>query len=227
MAPPAEFLSLDKYGELNPVRDHIELHFVDMDPDDAVRRIHEELIARMDAERSRAIVFCHSRRATEEAAHAMNALFADVDRLRGKAAHFHAGLEADARTSLVNRFKDGDVLVLFATKAFGMGMDIRNIHFVYHLGPSSTFEDYLQEVGRAGRDHHALERAGASRTASESRHNASPPRVHSERRRTASSETRSAGTISSTPSESSAISSSGSMAQEGAGRRVMLFFPFP
>jgi superfamily I DNA/RNA helicase len=160
MTAPTEFLSLGKYNELNPVRDHIELHFVDLDPEDAVRRIHEELNARMDTERSRAIVFCHSRRATEEAAHAMNVLFADVDRFRAKAAHFHAGLEADARSSLVNRFKDGDVLVLFATKAFGMGMDIRNIHYAYHLGPSSTFEDYLQEVGRAGRDHDALEKAG-------------------------------------------------------------------
>src|SRR5690606_1725977 len=43
-------------------------------------------------------------------------------------------------------------LILFATKAFGMGMDIPNIHFVTHYSPPSTFEDFLQEVGRAGRN---------------------------------------------------------------------------
>ncbi|MBP8823043.1 MAG: UvrD-helicase domain-containing protein [Flavobacteriales bacterium] len=157
---PSEFLSLDKYGELNPVRDHIELEFVDLDPDQALQPIHDALAEGMDPTRSRAIVFCHSRRATEEGAAALNDLFADNEQFHGRTAYFHAGLESDSRASLVDRFKKGEILVLFATKAFGMGMDIPNIHFVYHLGPSSTFEDYLQEVGRAGRDQRALNAAG-------------------------------------------------------------------
>lgn len=41
--------------------------------------------------------------------------------------------------------------LLCATKAFGMGMDLPNIHYVLHAEPSAVFEDYLQEVGRAGR----------------------------------------------------------------------------
>lgn len=46
----------------------------------------------------------------------------------------------------------GAVYVLCSTKAFGMGMDIPNIHYVVHYSPPAVFEDYLQEVGRAGRD---------------------------------------------------------------------------
>ena len=49
--------------------------------------------------------------------------------------------------------------LLFATKAFGMGMDIPNIHYVLHAAPSAVFEDYLQEVGRAGRSQEMYEAA--------------------------------------------------------------------
>ena len=49
------------------------------------------------------------------------------------------------------RFREGELDVLVATKAFGMGMDIPDIHWVVHLGPPSYLEDYLQEVGRIGR----------------------------------------------------------------------------
>ena len=48
------------------------------------------------------------------------------------------------------------IIILFATKAFGMGMNIKNIHMVIHFGPSMYIEDYLQEVGRACRDEELL-----------------------------------------------------------------------
>lgn len=51
------------------------------------------------------------------------------------------------------------IYLLFATKAFGMGMDIPNIHYVLHAAPSAVFEDYLQEVGRAGRSQEMYEAA--------------------------------------------------------------------
>ena len=49
--------------------------------------------------------------------------------------------------------------LLCATKAFGMGMDLPNIHYVLHAAPSGVFEDYLQEVGRAGRSQSMYEAA--------------------------------------------------------------------
>ena len=42
--------------------------------------------------------------------------------------------------------------MLVCTKAFGMGMDIPHLHACIHYMPPSYIEDYLQEVGRVGRD---------------------------------------------------------------------------
>lgn len=75
---------------------------------------------------------------------------------------FHAGLDAATREEVQQRFSDGQVNVLVATKAFGMGMDIPDIHWAIHLGPPAFLEDYLQEVGRIGRG--AAERAKAKLT---------------------------------------------------------------
>lgn len=59
------------------------------------------------------------------------------------------------------------IYLLFATKAFGMGMDLPNIHYVIHASPSAVFEDYLQEVGRAGRSQEMYEEAFPQNTAGE------------------------------------------------------------
>src|SRR5690606_33072377 len=64
---------------------------------------------------------------------------------------FHAGLSAGLREELVEDFREGRIDVLVSTKAFGMGMDIPDIHYVVHLSPPAYLEDYLQEVGRIGR----------------------------------------------------------------------------
>ena len=64
---------------------------------------------------------------------------------------YHAGLDASTRDDIYDRFRDHDLDFLVATKAFGMGMDIPDIHWVVHLAPPNYLEDYLQEVGRIGR----------------------------------------------------------------------------
>lgn len=64
---------------------------------------------------------------------------------------FHAGLDALARSEVYQSFRNGNLDVLVATKAFGMGMDIPDIHWAIHLSPPAFLEDYLQEVGRIGR----------------------------------------------------------------------------
>ncbi|MBK8704168.1 MAG: UvrD-helicase domain-containing protein [Saprospiraceae bacterium] len=61
-------------------------------------------------------------------------------------------MDAEDRKDTYEKYKTGEIVILFATKAFGMGIDIPNIHFVTHYSPPSTFEDFLQEVGRAGRN---------------------------------------------------------------------------
>ena len=76
---------------------------------------------------------------------------------------YHAGLDGATREDIEDRFRKGDLDVLVATKAFGMGMDIPDIHWVVHLSPPTYLEDYLQEVGRMGRGAVERERAGLRR----------------------------------------------------------------
>lgn len=77
----------------------------------------------------------------------------------GQVDYYHAGLDSGSREEIYTRFLDGDLDVLVATKAFGMGMDIPDIHWVVHLAPPGYLEDYLQEVGRIGRGVRERERA--------------------------------------------------------------------
>jgi len=70
---------------------------------------------------------------------------------RSEVDFFHAGLDSETRQEVYERYKSGQINVLVATKAFGMGMDIPHIHWAIHLSPPQYLEDYLQEVGRIGR----------------------------------------------------------------------------
>lgn len=67
-------------------------------------------------------------------------------------ASYYGKKEKEQKAAIVQAFKEGSKRLIVATKAFGMGVDIRDIDRVYHVAPSSTFVDYVQEIGRAGRD---------------------------------------------------------------------------
>ena len=68
------------------------------------------------------------------------------------AVFYHAGLKAKERDEIQDRFMKGEVPVIVATNAFGMGVDKPDIRFVYHADVSDSVDGYYQEVGRAGRD---------------------------------------------------------------------------
>ena len=77
---------------------------------------------------------------------------ADLKMLGVDAAYFHGGLKAKEREETQNRFMNGDVQVIVATNAFGVGIDKPDVHFVYHADVSDSLEGYYEEIGRAGRD---------------------------------------------------------------------------
>ena len=88
------------------------------------------------------------------------------------AGFYHAGLPPEERAAAQDRFMRGEVRVMAATVAFGMGVDKSDIRFLVHYHPSRTLENYYQEAGRAGRDgkpsrcvllHSAADAASATR----------------------------------------------------------------
>jgi ATP-dependent DNA helicase RecQ len=89
-----------------------------------------------------AIVYAPSRKASEELA----------SMLGGKAAAYHAGLEASVREKVQAGFQSGKVEVVVATIAFGMGIDKADVRTVVHIALPASVEAYYQEIGRAGRD---------------------------------------------------------------------------
>ena len=92
-----------------------------------------------------AIVYCATRRQTEEAAQFLQ--LKDVD-----AEHFHARLPPETKKSVQQRFIEGELRVITATNAFGMGIDKPDVRLVIHADIPGSLENYMQEAGRAGRD---------------------------------------------------------------------------
>jgi RecQ family ATP-dependent DNA helicase len=98
-----------------------------------------------DAANRPAIVYCGTRKDTDEVAVAL--------REAGQSAlAYHAGMQAEERTSVQQRFMGGEVDVIVATNAFGMGVDKADVRSVWHMAIPTSVEAYYQEAGRAGRD---------------------------------------------------------------------------
>lgn len=93
----------------------------------------------------RVIVYCGTRKVTEELSSLLSKKFSGVG-------HYHAGLSSDERHSTQAAYAKGDLRILVATNAFGMGIDQPDVRLVVHFQMPANIDALYQEMGRAGRD---------------------------------------------------------------------------
>ncbi|EMD38716.1 hypothetical protein CERSUDRAFT_172197, partial [Gelatoporia subvermispora B] len=92
------------------------------------------------------IIYCRSRADCEQVAGEL------CDQYHIPAEFFHARLERDTKTQILQDWQSGACKVVVATTAFGMGIDKADVRFVIHQCLPRSLEGYYQETGRAGRD---------------------------------------------------------------------------
>eukprot|EP01018_Ginkgo_biloba_P028331 Gb_08699 [translate_table: standard] len=95
------------------------------------------------------IVYCLSKNECMDVCKYLN------EKFQIKTVYYHAGLAARGRMAVQQKWHTGEVQVVCATIAFGMGIDKADVRFVIHNTMSKSIESYYQESGRAGRDNHA------------------------------------------------------------------------
>ncbi|MCC7360181.1 MAG: RecQ family ATP-dependent DNA helicase [Anaerolineales bacterium] len=92
------------------------------------------------------IIYTGTRKDAENVAAYVN------DRLKIPARYYHGQLDPAARSEVQEAFLSGDLPVVAATNAFGLGIDRPDVRFVIHYALPGSLEAYYQEAGRAGRD---------------------------------------------------------------------------
>lgn len=92
------------------------------------------------------IVYCLSKSECVDVSKFLN------EKCKIKTVFYHAGLAARQRVAVQKKWHTGEVQIVCATIAFGMGIDKPDVRFVVHNTMSKSIESYYQESGRAGRD---------------------------------------------------------------------------
>ncbi|MFF1720700.1 RecQ family ATP-dependent DNA helicase [Streptomyces sviceus] len=148
-APPVREEIVERLGLEDPAlvvagfdRPNIALEVRRFLDDTDKRRV---VVERAAAEPKPGIVYTATRRDAE-------AYAADLAELGLSAAAYHAGLTAGERSRAHDAFLAGELDVVVATSAFGMGIDKEDVRFVLHASVPGSLDAYYQEIGRAGRD---------------------------------------------------------------------------
>lgn len=130
--------------------DHVQLSFhrpnleLKVTPMDAAER-KPRLLEKLNASDGASVVYVTRQETAEEVA-----TFLAKNEVSARA--YHAGLPDDVRSDAQREFMAGEVRVIVATIAFGMGIDKSDIRNVIHYNLPKSIENYTQEIGRAGRD---------------------------------------------------------------------------
>lgn len=143
-----------KYAEIDRNPDRPELRFVVYNRTSTgfqVRsrrdklRILLRILRRADRNDESAIVYVNTTREAERLAQRLEAMGLD-------ARHYHGKMDDQARKDVQDMFLEGQIKIVVATKAFGMGIDKSDIRYVVHYQIPGDIESYFQGAGRAGRD---------------------------------------------------------------------------
>jgi len=103
-----------------------------------ILKIHQE---------KNAVIYCSTRAACEKLCRLLTTLKPNV-----AIGFYHGGMEKAARQNIQDQFLSGQLQIMIATNAFGMGVDKADVHLVVHYQVPANLENYYQEAGRAGRD---------------------------------------------------------------------------
>lgn len=127
-------------------RDNLEFDVIETSPSEKFSKVYQLIVRDLPEEISGgAIAYCATRKQTED--------LADFLREKGlAAAPYHAKLPPETKKETQKAFIAGDLRVIAATNAFGMGIDKPDVRLVVHADIPGSLENYLQEAGRAGRD---------------------------------------------------------------------------
>jgi ATP-dependent DNA helicase RecQ len=108
-------------------------------------RILLRILKAADRNDESAIVYVNTTREAERLARRLEAMALDVR-------FYHGQMDDQARKDVQDMFIEGQIKIIIATKAFGMGVDKPDIRYVVHYQIPGDIESYYQEAGRAGRD---------------------------------------------------------------------------
>lgn len=106
----------------------------------------EKLVEFLESHPGCGIVYASTRKNCEHLVELLS------ERISRSVAFYHGGLPSDQRRKVQEKFMTGEIEIIVATNAFGMGIDKSDLRFVIHYNLPGSIEAYYQEAGRAGRD---------------------------------------------------------------------------
>ena len=137
-----ECLGLNSPAVITGSFDRPNLFFAKQSPADKDRALLDAL---EKVQGKSGIIYCSTHQNTEK-------VFRLLKQRGCRAARYHAGLTPGERQAAQAAFIRGDVRIIAATSAFGMGIDKEDVAFVIHYNMPQNLEEYYQEAGRAGRN---------------------------------------------------------------------------
>lgn len=121
------------------IRNNFHLEFVEVNNENEKYEIMKDFIDKNSL--NKVLVYLYSQKKCEELAE----VYPNSD-------YYHAGMSVERKIEVTRRFKQDKIKVLFATTAFGMGINISNVDSVIHYHIPDSVEEYYQHVGRGARD---------------------------------------------------------------------------